>query len=299
MFCDKCGKETPDDAKFCIQCGAAVKNVDVDEVPNTGSEQNEKPQQKRKRKITMDAIVFAIMGVVLIIMALYIYHSKVGVFKGTWELMSGNETSEVEAGSVMIPSYIEIGRWGRATLDGYSGEYDIDRKNEVISFNAGPYCYSYDYIIKEHMLYLMEHGSEKGEGDVGIYLNYDKASDEQQEYYDYAVSIYDYINGDDYLEGHWSGVLESGFTKDSYDKYMQSEALFGYPFSMYESDDGTHISLGLERPDYPEGSSYEISGNLIKVGGLNVIRFIPISDDTAYFFSYADSSLHELLHIDE
>mgnify|MGYP004466731593 CR=1 FL=1 len=330
MFCDKCGKEIPDSANFCRYCGSTVEaneiisesestgdikepkvseqtevsesaasaeanvcdedtsdkadseeDVDEDKTANSEDELSAEFQGWQKKFLAKLALVGIAVIIVIVIGTVIIGRvSFTSQFKGTWSLMSGNYTCEYEENISRMPSYIEISGWGnKVTVDGYSGEYDLDENSETITFITGTYNYCYNYIVEDDILYLLGYGSEEGTGDVGIYLNYADASDEHKEYYDYAVNTYSDIDLYEFLEGDWNAV------NDGYEH-----------FKMYDGDDSrTWISYSLAVPEN-DGDHYEIDGNLIKVDGgeLNAFRVIPISNDAAYFFCYADSSMYEL-----
>ncbi len=266
-----------------VDKAASGAGIDDGKAVNSGDKSNEKYNNIRKKTLEridyiciacFAALIFFVIGVIVI--------GKVNFtnqFKGTWSLMSGNYTCEDEENISSMPSYIEISGGGKASVDGYSGEYELDRDSETITLTAGPYCYSYDYIVEDSMLYLLSYGSEDGTGDAGIYLNYADATDEQQEYYDYAASVYSDIDLYEFLKGDWNEV------NDGYEH-----------FKMYDKDgSGTWINYSLAVPENDE-EYYEIDGNLIKLGGekINAFRVIPVSSDAAYFFCYADSSIYEL-----
>ena len=156
------------------------------------------------------------------------------------------------------------------------------------------YSLSYEYEINGNMLILMEYDSDTGNGDVGMYLNFDKATEEEKEMYYYALDIYNDLSLNDYLmEGSWYE-----------NEYSNLEELNDFSLSMlskfylYEDEDGNeHMSSRLSYPETDEDTGDDINGSLITIGGLNAFRIIPIDDDRAYFYCYADGKLTELQRI--
>ncbi|MCL1873201.1 MAG: zinc-ribbon domain-containing protein [Clostridiales bacterium] len=47
MFCTKCGKDNPDDSKFCVACGAALSEPAPDQQPQQNEEAPPQPEQTR------------------------------------------------------------------------------------------------------------------------------------------------------------------------------------------------------------------------------------------------------------
>ena len=270
------------------------EDVDEDKTANVGDKVSAEFQGWQKKFLAKPVLVVIAVSIVIVIGTVIIGRvSFTNQFKGTWSLMSGNYTCEDEENISSMPSSIEISGGGKVSVDGYSGEYDLDMSSETITISAGPYYRVYNYILENDMLYLLSADSETGTGDVGIYLNYEDATDEHQEYYDYAISSYDDIDLYEYLDGKW--IDEDGPGIEGVYNEDGSAAEYFSKFSLYYDEElpGTRISYGLPAPEHAS-EYFERDGNLIKIGELNAFRVIPISNDAAYFFCYADSSMYEL-----
>ncbi len=281
-----CDEDTADKAD-------SEEDVDEDKTANVGDKVSAELKRKKERNSSiLTVIIFVLVIGAIVIGAILI--AKVGFtnqFKGTWSLMSGNYTCEDEENISSMPSSIEISGGGKVSVDGYSGEYDLDKDAGTITFSAGPYSYSYNYIVENDILCLLSYGSEDGTGDVGIYLNYADATDEHKEYYDYAVSAYSDIDLYDFLNGKWNDEENvcfppEEFFEDKEDTRALMDYVSAHNFSLYKSDDGQyHISYNFSFPKQEDG--FNIDGNLIYMGeNLKALRIIPISDNEAYFYCY-------------
>lgn len=65
MFCQKCGKETPDNAQFCKNCGAPVSAGAVQPVPPTFQQPVVTAQPPKKKKV--GKIALAIIGAIVVL----------------------------------------------------------------------------------------------------------------------------------------------------------------------------------------------------------------------------------------
>lgn len=63
MFCKYCGKELPDDAKFCPSCGVRIETIVVEAEPIIDDEPLVQPTEKPKSTKVWD--VFARIGLIL------------------------------------------------------------------------------------------------------------------------------------------------------------------------------------------------------------------------------------------
>lgn len=61
MFCQKCGKEISDQAKFCNHCGTPVNDVQPEATPASHAALQEKPVKKGKAGKTMVTIIVALV----------------------------------------------------------------------------------------------------------------------------------------------------------------------------------------------------------------------------------------------
>lgn len=80
MYCRNCGKELPDDACFCPECGARVSDVDVGqkgETQNTALEFESNGQNTQNQMLKMGILI--LIGVIIIAaIACFAYASKKG-----------------------------------------------------------------------------------------------------------------------------------------------------------------------------------------------------------------------------
>lgn len=70
MYCQKCGKENPDQSQFCAGCGAPL-NADAPGInPSVPSQQSEPPKKKKKGKGCLTAVIVVvvifILGIILL-----------------------------------------------------------------------------------------------------------------------------------------------------------------------------------------------------------------------------------------
>ena len=58
MICPNCGKENPDDAYFCPECGAALKNLAADPQAVVPPVKKEEPYPFRSKKVAVILCLF-------------------------------------------------------------------------------------------------------------------------------------------------------------------------------------------------------------------------------------------------
>lgn len=299
MFCEQCGKEIADGVKYCRYCGASIKSgtsngvqndIPINEVRN--DTHSEKVKASKKSGLIYGLLGFA--GLILIVIGI-IYFATVntsgaGDLAAEWVLMSGNEEDSYDEDRSGFPSYMAIHKDKTIAYGDTTGEYKLSYTDRSLSINDGEFLYEYKLSDDGNLLYFMEYGSDSGNGDAGIYINRDKATNEELSAYEYATTAYDDMDIEEYLTGYWYDTDDVMIAAD--DEFSQSMAS---DFSISVDDDGgKHLSYNLPIPEVEEDATFSVDGNLITVGGLNVYRVIPIGEKKAYFFCYADSSLRNM-----
>lgn len=315
MFCEQCGKEVAENAKFCKYCGAPVEgeaSKAANETPakpekdpvkkaEPAAEQGSAPKvdttSRKKEEPKKSKLLYGLLGLaglVLVIIGI-VYFATVnttgaGDLAGEWNLMSGNEEEDSYYEDTSgFPSYVDIHKDKTIAFGEVTGEYKLSYTEKSLSINDGEFLYEYKVFDDGNLLYLMEYGSDSGNGDAGIYINLDKATDEEIEAYEYAMDAYDSLDIQEYLTGYWydtDGVVTAA--DDEFSQQINSD------FAIYEDDNGKHMSYSLPIPDAGEDATFSVEGNLITHGELNAYRIIPIGEKKAYFFCYADSTLRTL-----
>ncbi|MFR8038801.1 MAG: hypothetical protein ACLU5E_02355 [Anaerovoracaceae bacterium] len=221
-----------------------------------------------------------IMIAIMLFIILKIANSDEYLLEGNWVLISNDYGNN-------MPQHIELERNGDASIDNVYGNFEADSDTQQLVLNGQ----AYGYCIKENLLYVEEYASNIGNGDVGIYLNKEKATEEEIQIYDYSIEQYDVLDFEEYLKGNWyegwdrmEGSIDVDIFLDATDEL----------FSLEEDETGTRLSYRLKVPEHSDNVRFEIDGNVIKIDGLNAFKVIPISETAAYFYCYAGQEMVRL-----
>lgn len=122
MFCDKCGAQLADTAKFCNKCGNTIKKAEenikapVQEVYTDSMTSGKKKQPVRMNKKIMAIVaIVAIVGIVIIAIGEYRPYVESNHMTFICESSDGTaqlkdiDISEFEGGNVVIPSEVRKG----------------------------------------------------------------------------------------------------------------------------------------------------------------------------------------------
>ena len=157
MFCDKCGKENPDNVQFCAGCGAALNAAPA----NTAPEAETKDNTNSEKKFSFAKIIKIAVPVVIAVLAIFLVVNLFGgsAYEKTIEnylnaLADGNGKAYQKA--IADPYYIEWltskdGPHIDEDLLGYyfrsSAESSMDNLAEAFGKNVR-YSISVDYVTK-------------------------------------------------------------------------------------------------------------------------------------------------------
>ena len=125
MYCQKCGKEIPDGAKFCTSCGAPTQAPVFQPVPEPAPAPGPQPAHQKKKKRSAGKII---LGVILLFIGIGIFCGGVSnALGGSPKTEAGakpdekpSEVSEADYKASCIPGdYEELSR----NPDKHKGEY--------------------------------------------------------------------------------------------------------------------------------------------------------------------------------
>ncbi len=174
MFCNQCGKQIPDDAKFCHHCGSAIgveqneetqvevqapveEPVKAPEVPKA-KVKKEKPATpgSKKKLILMAVAVVAILAIIIVGINIVKNHQKVlaelpdpEYFFAEEPIDEVNKHDDVK--QVILRSS-EENLWSQAAayvdLLKWSGKYPVTQSDEE-SYSSGDYMWNFSYNNRE------------------------------------------------------------------------------------------------------------------------------------------------------
>lgn len=309
MFCKKCGKEISENAKFCQYCGESIgiknkyivkhlgdnrKNIieNKEDYGIDSIEGNSEKIRKQKYMRSFDskltkkipkkilALIGGLIVAIILFIILRIVNSGEYLLEGDWVLISNDYENN-------MPQHMELEKNGDASIDNVFGDFEADSDKQQLVLNGQVY----EYFIQENLLFVEEYAANIGNGDVGIYLNKEKATAEEIRIYDYAVEQYDILDFEEYLKGDWyegwdkmEGSVDVDIFLDATDE----------KFSLKEDETGVRLSYRLKVPEHNDNAKFVIDGNVVKIDNLNAFKVIPLSETAAYFYCYAGQEMIRL-----
>lgn len=157
MFCKNCGKEITDDAKFCKYCGKKVKSNDK----KSGNIQN----VSQNNESSDNTLKYAVIGIVIIIIAIIVSAAALGVFNIDTYSNDGNSVEDTNGGDevskVSLSSFPVSEAPNLAQQISNSGSYD------GISFKGVTLTKSQVLYILTKSVSMIASGNENGTINVG------------------------------------------------------------------------------------------------------------------------------------
>lgn len=214
---------------------------------------------------------------------------------GDWVVMSNYGATE------NMYSELTFKRGGFVSMTSVNYD-DWDEGEYSLSDNSGSDCLSIETSYGERgflyefmddgTLVLMEQGDDGIEtGEIGVYINMSKSSEEEKEDYYYISELTDEESLHDYLFGKWEEVQD----KDD-DLPSGNPCYFQYTM---DAEDDEHIRYNLPQPER-EGEGFRWGeDNLIELGDDEqpAFLFMPRTYDSMIVYCYGESNYYDMKRV--
>lgn len=281
MYCANCGKKINDDAKFCGYCGAQVvnrgsvqgnmpQNMTIQHAPqqsNSVPVRGVNPGEQNKMLASLGGFLACAAALVLVIVIVSGAVGKGHDLSGEWIPVSG-------FGAPMgMPYSMSFEKTGSSmTMDDEEQNYEQDRDNNILTikdYSNNVYA-KFKYEIEDKgILYLKNRDSNE----FAMYINLEKASEEQCQQHYFSEDIYDSDDLTEYLVGNWIECDTDGNQVDG-----------GHYFK--ENNDN-QIQYNMPTPKHENGYRLDTE-NVLTVGDndAEAFQFIPTGESTMIVYCY-------------
>lgn len=210
--------------------------------------------------------LYIIVGIALIVILLggyawLFYEENHDSIKGYWVPLN------TDVAGAFPKEYMQIDRDKTGMVDGTAYIQKVTEQYIVTNNNGRSKVLKYWF--KDKRLYL------QNDDDIYIYINLDRASEDDKEVY-YTAKDYD-----------WSG----------YGKWSISDGANFYTFELKKDEDGNdHLISNLPKPGaVKKGSGYELVLKTISIDNIHTYTLYPIDEQNLWVYCYADDNLYQMI----